>query len=184
MAEIAYLVIGGVLWNNIVLTNLLGLFPFFGDHPDSVADNAVLGLVTTAVIAVAVISAHFVRILILIPADLLFLEHLVMMLLVLAITMLADRLWRTRLGYILPRVFMNGAAFGLVLLQLDNWNGLISTLASSIGFGLGITFLLIVVAAITIRPESRLVPPWLQGMPLQLMTLGMIALALTGFAGI
>ncbi len=184
MAELGYMVIGGVLWNNIVLTYLLGLFPFFGERPGTVKANLCLGLATTAVMAVAVVAAYGAHELVLVPLELVYLEHLVTILLLLIIVAAADLLFRNYLQHLLPRVFMNSAAFGTVLLYLGDWNGLGEAIGTAVGFGLGVTALLILVETIDTRPETQLVPSWLRGMPLQFITLGMLALAIAGFEGL
>ncbi len=184
MAELGYMVIGGVLWNNIVLTYLLGLFPFFGERPSTVKANLCLGLTTTVVMAVAVVAAYGAHELVLVPLELVYLKYLVTILLLLIIVVLADLLFRNYLQHLLPRVFMNSAAFGTVLLSLGDWNGPLEAVGTAVGFGLGVTGLLIVVETIDTRPETQLAPSWLRGMPLQFVTLGMLALAIAGFQGI
>lgn len=187
MADLGYLVIGGVLWNNIIVTHLLGLYPFLGEQPSTIRDNGMLGLLTTFTILVGVSAGLIVRTVLLAPLGVQYLEHLVAVLIVLAVPAVlaaVDRHRRWFPEHLLPRTFLNGAALGVVILKLESGAGAAESLVTAFGMGLGFTVLLILVRAIETRPETNLVPPWLRGMPLQFITLGMIALALKGLSGI
>ena len=190
-----YIVIGGVLWNNVIVTHLLGLYPFLGEHPKTVKKNGALGLVTTVAVMITLALGLAIRAALLAPRGLLYLEHLAIVLVFLAVLALFDRTARAvrhRRGalrswvpeHLLPRVFLNSAALGVVVLQLENGGSAAEALVTALGLGLGVTVLLVLVQAIESRPETSLVPSWLRGMPLQFITLGMIALALKGFSGI
>lgn len=204
MGELLYIVIGGVLWNNIVLTQLLGLFPFFGERPRSVGENGALGLITTVVMVVAVVVAYIVRVALLQPLAVVYLEPVMLVLLLFAILAGLNGVIRvsgtTRVpANLVMRVFLNSAVFGVLLLQLNGGaggtaagaaagattaSGPASMIAATLGYGLGLTVLLVLMEAISARPETRLVPRWVRGMPLQFLTLGLIALAMNGLAGI
>ncbi|TVR73707.1 MAG: hypothetical protein EA427_01970 [Spirochaetaceae bacterium] len=187
MADLGYLIIGGVLWNNIIVTHLLGLFPFLGEQPPTVRENGILGLLTTVTILVSLSAGLILRPFVLDPLGIHYMEHLVIVLLVptvAAILQIAGRRVDWFPAHLLPRIFLNGAALGVVILKLESGSGAVESLVTAFGMGLGFTVLLILVRAIETRPETTLVPVWLRGMPLQFITLGMIALALKGLSGI
>ena len=189
MTEYGFLIIGGVLWNNVIVTHLLGLYPFLGERPSTVAQNGVLGLITTGVVTVTVAVGLLVRRLLLVPSQIVYLEHLFLVVTLIVILALVDRVLTDRAHPWIPeypslRVFLNSAALGIVILTLESGGDTAQAILSALGLGLGVTVLLVLVQAIESRPETNLVPAWLRGMPLQFMTLGMIALALRGFAGI
>ncbi len=189
MTEYGFLIIGGVLWNNVIVTHLLGLYPFLGERPSTVAQNGVLGLITTGVVTVTVAVGLLVRRLLLVPLEILYLEHLLLVVTLMIVLALVDLAVAGRAHSWIPehlvlRVFLNSAALGIVILTLEGSGDHARAIVSALGLGLGVTVLLVLVQAIESRPETNLVPVWLRGMPLQFMTLGMIALALRGFAGI
>lgn len=189
--EYLYILIGGVLWNNLLVTHLLGLYPFLGERPSTDLQNLGMGLTTTAVVLVTAAAGFLIRTSVLVPWDLLYLEHLVLVV-VLLLALLAVRGITGKSGSPMPdhlamRILLNSAALGAVVLTLGSGPSGVSLtekLISAVGLGFGITFLLVLVQAIENRPETRLMPPWLRGVPFQLITFGMIALALQGFAGI
>lgn len=188
MAEFGYLLIGGVLWNNVIVTHLLGLYPFLGERPATVTQNGILGLVTTALVVVAVSIKFVLRSLLLAPLGLMYLEHLTLVLVLIVLLAGADRVLRRAPAWmpehLVLRVALNSAALGVVILSMERTAGPAHTVVAALGLGLGVTVLLVLVEAIEERPETRLLPAWLRGRPLQFMTLGMIALALQGFSGI
>ncbi len=188
MAEFGYLLIGGVLWNNVIVTHLLGLYPFLGERPATVAQNGILGLVTTVLVVVAVTAGFALRSMVLVPMELIYLEHLTLVLVLIVLLAGAARVLRRAPAWmpehLVLRVSLNSAALGVVILSLERAAGPAHTIVAALGLGLGVTVLLVLVEAIEERPETKLLPAWLRGMPLQFMTLGMIALALQGFSGI
>lgn len=186
MANLGYLIIGGVLWNNIIVTHLLGLYPFLGEQPSTVRENGILGLLTTLTILVSLAAVLVLRHVLPAYLDFLYLENLVVVLVIPIVPAVLAAKDRGETGlpeHLLPRIFLNSAALGVVMLKLEGGAGALETMVTALGMGLGFTVLLILVRAIEIRPETNLVPEWLRGMPLQFITLGMIALALGGLAG-
>lgn len=189
MAELLYILIGGVLWNNIVLTQLLGLTPFLVERESSFWKTLGMGFMTTVLMVASAMLTFLIYEYILVPLGLTYLDNLVLIFLLLGLVAFMqlrpenterDKSWH----FYLPDVFMNTAVFGMILLQVTEWETLIEAIVSAAGVGLGFTMLLIIVDTINNRIEKTPVPEWLKGIPIQLIVLGILALAVTGFGGI
>ncbi len=189
MAELLYILLGGVLWNNIVLTQLLGLTPFLVERESSLEKSLGMGLMTTVLMTAAALIIFLVYEYVLLPLGLTYLDNLVLILLLLALVLFmqlrpentdSDRNWH----FYLPDVFMNTAVFGMILLQVTEWETLIEAIVSAAGVGLGFTLLIVIMDTINNRIEKTRAPEWLTGIPVQLIVLGILALAVSGFGGI
>jgi len=189
MSELLYLVIAGVLWQNVVVTGLLGLTPFLAERHLSYRRTAAVGGVTTALV-VAVTALHaLVDTHILAPLGA---EPLGLLVLALLIVGLIAALWYGSLrhrpeavwGSYLPDVVLDTALFGVALVSLDGAGGVGEATAHALAAGLGFTALLLVLEGI--RERLAWLPPasWLAGVPIQLLTLGILALVFTGFEGV
>ncbi len=189
MGELLYILLGGVFWNNIVLTHLLGLMPFLVERESSLQKTAGMGFMTTILLVAAALFTFIIYDVILVPLGLTYLNNLVLILLLLVLVIFMqmrpqnssrDRAWH----FYLPDVFFNTAVFGMLLLQVAEWDTLVEAVVSAAGVGLGFAILLIIVDSINDRVEKLPVPEWLKGVPIQLIILGILALAVSGFDGI
>ena len=83
----------------------------------------------------------------------------------------------------LPFAGINATLLGTVLLNQKLVNGLIQSLAFSIGTALGFSLILLMMTAINERLEVGDVPRPIQGIPILLVTLALISMAFSGFTG-
>ncbi len=189
MIELLYILLGGVFWNNIVFTHLLGLTPFLSERESSFRKTLGMGIMITIFLIVAALLTFIIYDVILVPLGLTFLDNLVLIMLLLIIVIFMqmrpketfrDKAWH----FYLPDVFLNTAIFGMLLLQVVEWETLIEAIVSAAGIGLGYTALLLIVDSINERVEKLPLPYWIKGMPVQLIVLGILALAVSGLEGI
>ncbi len=189
MGELLYILLGGVLWNNIVLTQLLGLTPFLVERESSFKKTLGMGFMTTVLMIAIAMLTFLIYEYILVPLGLTYLDNLVLLILLLGLVIFMqlrpreterDQNWH----FYLPDVFMNTAVFGMILLYVNEWGTLIEAIVGAAGIGIGFTVLLIIIDTINNRMEKTPAPEWLKGIPIQLIVLGILALAVTGFGGI
>ncbi|KAB2868842.1 MAG: electron transport complex subunit RsxA, partial [Bacteroidales bacterium] len=88
------------------------------------------------------------------------------------------------LGIFLPLITTNCAVLGVAILVIKkNYNlleGVVYGGATAIGFGLA----LVIMAGIREQLELANIPKGMKGVPIALLTAGILALAFMGFAGI
>ena len=189
MLDLLYLLLGGVLWNNIILTQLLGLSPFLVERKSSVEYAWGMGKMTTALMTATAFVTFLIYDVILEPLALEFLENIILIMIVFLLVILFQQYKKEgdrekRWHFYLPDVFMNTAVFGILLLNMTEWETVIEAIVGAAGFGFGFALLLVIIESINSRVEKLPLPEWLRGIPIQLITLGILALAVSGFSGV
>jgi len=87
------------------------------------------------------------------------------------------------LGIFLPLITTNCAILGLALLLSMREYSLIQSIIFGLGAGAGFTLALFIMAGIREELELTDVPKPFRGVPISLITAGLLALAFMGFAG-
>jgi electron transport complex protein RnfA len=161
--------------NNVVLGQLLGVCPFVGlPRGPRPAVRASLAL-AAAMPAVALLS-WAVRRLVLVPLGLESLE-LIALCLILSLPLLAPV--RGRMGLLLPHALLNCAVLGVGLLSTSP--GALSNLAVGAAAGAGYLLAAVVFAGLRERLDREWAPGAMRGLPLALLTAGLMALAFLAF---
>jgi electron transport complex protein RnfA len=90
------------------------------------------------------------------------------------------------LGVYLPLIATNCAVLGVALNNVSDIQNTTypEALMYALGSGLGYAFIIITFTAIRLRLDSANVPKALKGMPIALVTAGLMALAFMGLSGI
>ncbi len=189
MVELLQLFLGGIFWNNIVLNNLLGLTPFLVERKSSFRDSLGTGITTTVLMIFLALITFIVHEHILIPLNLTYLNNLIFVLLIMGLIFFMrmrpenpEKIYSWH--YYLPDIFFNAAVFGMILLEIAEWETLIEAVVSAAGYGIGFTALLLIIDGMNNRMEKTAAPEWLKGVPIQLIILGILALAVSGLEGI
>lgn len=87
------------------------------------------------------------------------------------------------LGIFLPLITTNCAILGLALLGIMREYSFIESISFGLGAGVGFTMALAIMAGIREELELADVPSAFKGVPVTLVTAGLLALAFMGFAG-
>lgn len=161
--------------NNVVLGQLLGVCPFLGlPRGPRPALRAVLVL-AAAMPALALLSWALRR-LVLLPLGLESLE-LIGLCLVLALPLVLPL--RGRLGLLLPQALVNCAVLGVGLLSAGS--GFLASLAMGIAAAAGYLLAAVVFAGLRERLDREWAPKAMRGLPLSLLTAGLMSLAFLAF---
>ena len=178
------------LINNVVLSQFLGLCPFLGVSK-SVKTAAGMG---GAVIFVITVSSALTSVLynsVLAPLDLLYLETIVFILVIaslvqlveMALKKLSPSLYRA-LGVYLPLITTNCAVLGVALTNVQKGYGFFTSVIAGFGTALGFTIAIILLAGLREKLAHNNIPKAFQGMPIVLLTSGLMAIAFYGFSGL
>lgn len=189
MGEYALLLIGTALVNNVVLTKFLGLCPFMGTSRR--LDNAIgLSLATGLVLTLTAGACWLVTRWLLEPFGLEYLRTLAFILVIAATVQFTESLLRKSapvlyqaLGLFLPLITTNCAVLGVVLLNTWAERSLFEAMLYGFGAAAGFGLVLILFAAARERLDASPVPAAFKGVPIALVTAGLMALAFMGFAG-
>lgn len=179
-----------VLVNNFVFTKFLGTCPYVGVS-DRISSAFGMGLAVTFVTALSGTLTWLVDDLVLIPLGLEITRYICYIVIIAGAVQLVEMYVRKfvpslykAFGIFLPLISTNCVVLGICLF-LDVWetDNLLEAAVLSAGVGIGFTVAICIMACI--REELKLadVPACLKGMPITLITAGLLALAFMGFAG-
>ena len=189
--EYIVMIIGCVLVNNIILAQFLGICPFLGV---STKVNTALGMGAAVlfVMTLATLVTSVIQQYVLVPLNLQFLQTIAFILIIAALVQMVEIILKKispslyqALGIFLPLITTNCAVLGVAITvtQKADFTILDSTLyavSSAIGFALAI----VIFAGLREHLELVKVPKGMQGVPIALITAGILALAFMGFTGI
>ena len=186
-----FILIGAALINNYVLTQFLGMCPFFGVSRKTETAFG-MGISVMFVMTLATILTHVFYNAVLIPFGMEYLQTIVFILIIASIVQFVEvfmkkkiRALYGRLGIYLPLITTNCAIFGVTLINvLDNYNFL-QAIVNSLGAGLGFLLAIVLLSAIREKYENHPDIPWIfNGFPLALFSAGLMSIAFLGFQGL
>ena len=190
MAELFKIAVGAAIINNVVLSQFLGLCPFLGVSK-KIKTAAGMG---SAVIFVITISSMFTSIIyskILMPANITYLNTIVFILVIAALVQFVELIVRKispslyqSLGVYLPLITTNCAVLGVALTNVQKEYNFITSVVNGFGTATGFMIAIVILAGIREKIEYNNISPALKGMPITLITSGLMAIAFCGFAGL
>ncbi|MBO8160072.1 MAG: NADH:ubiquinone reductase (Na(+)-transporting) subunit E [Thermosipho sp. (in: Bacteria)] len=178
-----------VFTSNILLSNFLGMCSFISISRDFKSSNG-LGMAVTLVMTITTVLNWIVEKYIIVPFGLEYLRYIIYIIVIAAIVqileMIIDRISPNlyiSLGIFLPLITVNCAILGVALfMQLRNYS-LIQSAFFGFGSGIGWWLAIVLLAAIRLKVDKAPVPAPLKGVGITLITIGIMAMAFIGFAG-
>lgn len=189
MEQLLAIFFSTMIINNFVLAKMLGLCPFLG-ITKKLETSLGMGMAVTFVIALSGVISWIIDKLILYPFDVIYLRTIVYILVIAALVQLVETVMKKMspvlyqaLGIYLPLITTNCVVLGVVLLILAKGYNFMEMLVYSIGAPIGFTLALIIMAGIRENLALAKIPKHFQGVPIALITTGILALAFLGFSG-
>lgn len=178
------------LINNVVLSQFLGLCPFLGVSRK--VDTALgMGGAVVFVIMLSSVLTYALDIWVLIPLNLVYLRTIVFILVIAALVQAVEMALRklshglyTSLGVYLPLITTNCAVLGVALNNVQKGLGFGEAMMAALGTSLGFALAITILAGIRERIEYNDVPHSFKGMPVVLLSAGLMAIAFFGFKGL
>ena len=188
--DMLLLLVGSSLVSNVVLSQFLGLCPFLGVSK-KIKTAAGMGGAVIFVITLASLVAGALYKLILEPLNLKYLQTIVFILVIAALVQFVEMflkkmipsLYRA-LGVYLPLITTNCAVLGVAVSNVQKNYGVLEGVVNGIGTAVGFAVAIIILAGIRERMEYNEVPGPFKGMPIVLLTAGLMAIAFWGFSGL
>jgi len=188
--EYILIIISALIVNNVVLAQFLGICPFLGVSNKVSTALGMAGAVTF-VIVLATIVTYLIQVYILDKLGIAFMQTITFILVIAALVQMVEIVLKKisqplyqALGIFLPLITTNCAVLGVAILVIKkNYNlleGVVFGAATALGFGLA----LIILAGIREQFEMADIPEGMRGVPISLVTAGILALAFMGFTGI
>ncbi|MBR6868726.1 MAG: electron transport complex protein RnfA [Bacteroidales bacterium] len=199
--KILLIFISAIFVNNVVLSQFLGVCPFLGV---SKKVNTAVGMTAavTFVMAIATLVTFLLQKYVLVPFNLVFLQTVSFILVIASLVQMVEIIIKKispslyqALGIFLPLITTNCVVLGVAIQLVTNeynfgfaegarmlglGESLIFAIATAIGYGLA----LILFAGIREQLELSNVPKGFKGVPIALLTAGIMALAFMGFSGL
>lgn len=193
MAEVKNLLlilISSSIVSNVVLSQFLGLCPFLGVSK-KVKTAAGMGTALIFVITLSSAVAGVIYKYILVPNDIAYLQTIVFILVIAALVQFVEMVLKKymkslyeALGVYLPLITTNCAVLGVALTNVQKKYGLLTGIVNGFATALGFTISIVILAGLRERMTYNDVPESFQGMPIVLLTAGLMAIAFCGFSGL
>ena len=190
-SQLLLIAVSTAIVNNVVLSQFLGLCPFLGVSK-KINTAAGMGGAVIGVITISSAVCSLIYDCILTPLKLTYLNTIVFILVIAALVQFVEMFLKKTspslyeaLGVYLPLITTNCAVLGIALTNgLNIGQKLLDSVVSGLGTAVGFTIAIIIMAGIRERNEFNDVPESFKGMPIVLLTAGLMAIAFFGFSGI
>ncbi len=197
--EYIIIIISAVFVNNILLTQFLGICPFLGVS-NKVSTAAGMSGAVIFVMALATLITYLLQYYVLLPLHIGFMQTVCFILVIASLVQMVEIVLKKispalyqALGIFLPLITTNCAVLGVAILvvskefsfgetpaTLNMIQAVIYAIASAAGFSLA----MILFAGLREQMELSDIPKSFRGIPIALITAGILAMAFMGFSGI
>ena len=189
--KIFALIISALFVNNFVLSRFLGICSFLGVSK-KVETATGMGLAVTFVMALSSLISYIVYHAILVPLNITYLYTITFILVIAALVQFVEMVIKKKspslykaLGIFLPLITTNCAILGVVIINMNDKLNLIESLIFGTFSGLGYMLAIVLLAGLRERMEAcDKMPKAMEGLPISLITAGLMAMAFLGFQGL
>ena len=190
MKELILLIISAAIVNNVVLSQFLGLCPFLGVSK-KVETAGGMGAAVIFVITIASLVTSLIYKFILATLGLTYLQTIVFILVIAALVQFVEMFLKKSmpalyesLGVYLPLITTNCAVLGVALNSVQYGYNILQSVVYGLGISVGFTIAIVILAGIREKMEYNDIPESWQGMPIVMVTAGLMSIAFFGFSGI
>ena len=184
------LVIGAIFVNNVVLSQFLGICPFLGVSKD-VKSSVGMGGAVLFVMLLATLVTWILNEYVLVAFGLEYLQTIVYILVIAALVQMVEIILKKiapalyqALGVFLPLITTNCAVLGVALIVVQKNMNLMQSVIYSASIAVGFTLALVIFAGIREQLDLVNVPKGMKGVPIALVSAGILAMAFMGFNGL
>ena len=184
------IVITAIFVNNIVLAQFLGICPFLGVSK-KIETASGMGLAVTAVLVVATLVTFIIQKYVLDVFGLGYLQTIVFILVIASLVQMIEIVLKhsmpslyQALGVFLPLITTNCCILGVAILVIQKDYDLLQALIFSTSTAVGFWLAMVVFAGLREQMSLIETPKAMRGVPLALITAGLLAMAFMGFSGV
>ena len=188
--EFLVLILSASLINNVVLSQFLGLCPFLGVSKK--IDTALgMGGACIFVMTLSSLVCSTIYWFVLKPFDLGYLQTIVFILVIAMLVQFVEMILKKfvvslyqALGVYLPLITTNCAVLGVALNNVTDGYSILESVITGFATAVGFTIAIVILAGLREKMEYNDIPAPFKGMPLVLLTSGLMAIAFTGFSAL
>lgn len=188
--DLLLILVSSSLVSNVVLSQFLGLCPFLGVSKKT-ETAAGMGTAVIFVITLASAVAGAIYQFVLIPLDITYLQTIVFILVIAALVQFVEMFLKKfmkplyeALGVYLPLITTNCAVLGVALTNVQKEYGIFTGIVNGFATAVGFTIAIVILAGLREKMAYNDVPESFKGMPIVLVTAGLMAIAFCGFSGL
>ena len=188
--EYILIFITAIFVNNVVLSQFLGICPFLGVSK-KVSTASGMGMAVTFVLTLATLVTYGIQKLVLDPNNLGYLQTIAFILVIAALVQMVEIILKKvspalyqALGVFLPLITTNCCILGVAILVIQKDYNLAEGMVYAISTAIGFYLAMVVFAGLREQMELNNVPKAVKGMPLALITAGLLAMAFMAFSGV
>ncbi len=184
------IIIVAIFVNNVVLAQFLGICPFLGVSK-KVDTASGMGMAVTAVLVVATIVTYLIQVYVLNAFELEYLQTIAFILVIAALVQMIEIILKKTmpalyqaLGVFLPLITTNCCILGVAILVIQKDYDLLEGVVYALSTGLGFLLAMVLFAGLREQLDLADVPKAFRGVPIALVTAGLLAMAFMGFSGV
>jgi len=190
MSNIFLLMLTAVLTENFIFLKFYGICPFLGvsEKPDTALG---MGMAVTFVMTISSAVTYAIYYFLLVPLGLEYLITIAFILIIATLVQFIEMFLRkfipalySALGIYLPLITTNCAVLGAALLNINEGYTFFESIVYGFSAALGFTLAIVLFAGVRERLKYADAPKAFSGMPLILITAGLVAMAFSGFSGV
>ena len=190
MGSLLAIAIGSAFINNVVLSQFLGICPFLGVSK-KVKTAAGMGSAVVFVITLSSAVTAVIYKFVLVPLNITYLQTIVFILVIAALVQFVEMFLKKKmqglyqaLGVYLPLITTNCAVLGVALTNVQKSYSILESVVNGFAVAVGFLISIVIMAGIREKIEYNKIPKSFKGMPIVLITAGLMAIAFFGFSGL
>ena len=190
LKSLILILMGGVLINNYVLNQFLGICPFLGVSK-KVNQASGMGMAVIFVMLFATATTWPIYNFVLVPLKIEYFQTIVFILVIATLVQFVEIILKrfipslhASLGIYLPLITTNCAVLGVTINNITAGYNFPESMISSLGVGLGFLLAMLLFAGVRSKLDDSNAPKCFRGLPVTLIAASIVAMAFYGFAGI
>ena len=190
MSTIITILISTILVNNYIFAKFLGICPFLGVSSKTETAKG-MGVAVTFVVVIASAVTWLLQRFVLDAFGLEYLQTIVFILVIASLVQFVEMFIKksslslySAMGVFLPLITTNCMVLGVTVLNIQSEFNLFEAIINGLGASIGFTLALLLLSALRERMEIMPIPKPLQGVPIALISAGLMAIAFMGFQGL
>lgn len=187
--EYVIIIISAIFVNNIVFAQFLGICPFLGVST-RIGTASGMAAAVVFVMTLSTLVTYLLQVLVLTPLKIEFMQTIAFILVIAFLVQMVELIMKKvspplyrALGVYLPLITTNCTILGVALLVFRKNYNLLQSVVFAVGTSVGFGLALLIFASIRERMELSDIPEAMKGVPISLITAGLLSLAFMGFSG-
>lgn len=188
--ELLVILVSSSLVSNVVLSQFFGLCPFLGVSKKTSTATGMGGAVVFVITLSSAVTGAIYKY-VLEPLNLTYLQTIVFILIIAALVQFVEMFLKKfmpalyeALGVYLPLITTNCAVLGVAITNVQKEYGILTGIVNGFATAVGFLIAIVILAGLREKMEYNDVPESFKGMPIVLLTAGLMAIAFCGFSGL